>query len=90
MRLRLSVLALLSVGRVVAATDLPDAGDQTDATVIYTHEDLAQYDVGNAEDLLRRLPGGARLLEEASLVADKRGLVQSDELVLIDGAQQSQ
>lgn len=55
------------------------------STVIYDRDFFARYTVTTAEDILRRIPGVAAILDDSLNQDNKRGFGSSGDQILIDG-----
>ncbi len=80
------VAAAASLGLPVGAARAaePVAPPVVSTTQVYDRAFFAQYSLSNAEDMLRRIPGVATVLDSSS-VSQARGLGAGTEQVLIDG-----
>jgi outer membrane receptor protein involved in Fe transport len=82
-------LSLAVCGRALAQTPeaLVEAAAAVSTTQVYDQAYFGQYNLNNAEDLLRRLPGVTAILDAAGGGggANQRGLGAGTEQILIDG-----
>ena len=88
----LALAAAPALAQEPAATEAPLAVDTVEATPattqVYDQTFFSQYDLSNAEDMLRRIPGAAAVLDgSGSTTASNqgRGLGAGTEQILIDG-----
>lgn len=72
-------------GRAGASPATAESGTAASGTVSYGQDFFAQYDVTNAEEILRRIPGAASVLDSASPQNHERGFGSRGEQVLING-----
>jgi len=96
-RCRTSLLALMLTiphGQTLANENdgVAISDDQCDAanfdassTVIYDRDFFARYELTNADDMLRRIPGVAAILKESASGQSQRGFGSSGEQILING-----
>ena len=87
MKYRAATMCLaLSQGFVMhvwAADATPQAEDS--ASVTYDQSFLAKYDVTTAEDIMRRIPGAAAILDAVNTQQQERGFGSGGDQILIDG-----
>lgn len=69
---------------LAAGPDISPAAADT-GTVSYGREFFAQYDVTSAEEILRRIPGAAAVLDSSSPQNQERGFGSRGDQVLING-----
>lgn len=82
------VLALWAIAANAAEPTYTDSAPSQSGNVIYDAEFFSRYDVTTAEEMLRRIPGVAPILDAAtrwSSTPAKRGFGSSGDQILIDG-----
>jgi hypothetical protein len=83
-KLWLGAWLALSAVTPAAAQDAGEVAQGGSSTIVYDQAFFAQYELSNAEDMLRRIPGVAAVLDAAP-AANQRGLGAGAEQILIDG-----
>lgn len=78
-------LALLVAGSAAALGAEPEAQAPASSSVSYAQDFFAKYDVTTAEDILRRIPGAAAILDAVAAQANERGFGSRGDQILING-----